>query len=134
MKDWIGKASVIAATLLALCACSGSEDLLGKDPGRVRLSCAGSQTLAGVPPLKDSLSPLSPGTKLEILKPAPEDPVQLMLPEGRKGDEFSYAWKEASVGAGRPPGAWLCRAGWQYDGDAWQLSHLDAQWIGGVTD
>ncbi len=125
-------ALILSLAVLALAACSTTDDVLGHDDGYVHLSCAGSQSLPGVPPIQGSLSPLSAGTKLQILKPAPDAPVLLSMPDGIKGDEFNYAWKEASTGTGRLPGTWLCRAAWQYDGSFWQLSHLDAQWVGGV--
>jgi hypothetical protein len=127
------KPVIAALAVCALAACSTTDDVLGHDDGHVHLSCAGSQAVAGVPPIQGSLSPLAAGTQLEILKPAPDAPVLLTMPDGIQGDEFNYAWKEASNGPGRLPGTWLCRAAWQYDGELWQLSHLDAQWVGGAA-
>lgn len=127
------KPILASLALLALAACSTTDDILGHDDGYVHLSCAGSQATPGVPPLQGSLSPLAAGARLKIVKPTPDAPVLLTMPDGIRGDEFNYAWKEASNGSERLPGTWLCRAAWQYDGSLWQLTHLDAQWVGGAA-
>lgn len=121
-----------AAGMLALGACSTVEDVLGIDSGHVQLSCAGAAPLPAAAPLQASLSPLSPGTSLEIMRAAPQGSVVFNLPEAASGDDFSYSWKEAAAGAGRPPGVWQCRAEWQYDGQFWRLLNFDSKWIGGV--
>ncbi|HEX2668579.1 MAG TPA: hypothetical protein VHP13_09420 [Gammaproteobacteria bacterium] len=124
---------LLSAAALVLAACQSVSDPYAADSGPVQLSCPGSLPVPGAPPLKDSLSPLAPGVELEIRKLSPQAPVRLTLPEGKAGDEFNYAWKEASAGPGRLPGTWLCRVSWQYDGNLWQLMHLDAQWVGGAA-
>jgi hypothetical protein len=127
-------AGALFAGAALLAACSSVEDLFGVDTGRVQLSCSGSGPLPGAPALQDTLKTLAPGTLVEIRRPAPDQPVVLTLPAGASGDVFGYDWKEASTGPGRPPGVWLCRAGWRYDGMLWRLDHLNAQWLGGVSE
>jgi hypothetical protein len=127
-------AGAFFAGVAMLGACSSVEDLFGVDTGRVQLSCSGSGPLAGTPPLQDTMKTLAPGTQVEIRRPAPDQAVVLTLPAAAIGDVFGYDWKEASAGPGRPPGVWLCRVGWQYDGMLWRLDHLSAQWIGGVSE
>ncbi|MGE5624733.1 MAG: hypothetical protein ACM3ZT_04215 [Bacillota bacterium] len=124
--------SLLAAGLLSLTACTGVEEILGMDPGRVRLGCSSGGPLVGSPPLQASYGSLVPGTKLEILMPPPDRSVLFTLPEGNTGDVFAYDWKENAVGSGRPPGIWQCRVSWRYDGEYWRLLRLDAQWIGGA--
>lgn len=129
----LGWKALFGAALLPLAACSTVEDLIGVDTGTVQVSCSGSASLPAALPMQMSLGPLAPGTRLEIRRTAPAQSVLLTLPEGVSGDVFAYDWKEVATGTERPPGAWLCRGSWQYDGKLWQLQHLDAQWIGGVA-
>lgn len=130
----LGWTILFGAAALGLGACSSVEDLFGVDTGRVQLNCSGSGPLPGAPALQDTLKTLAPGTQVEIRRPAPDKGAVLTLPAGAVGDVFGYDWKEASVGPGRPPGVWLCRVGWQYDGQLWRLDHLSAQWIGGAAE
>ena len=109
------------------------QDVLGFDSGHVQISCAGSMPLPAAAPLQGNLSPLAPHTVLEIVRPEPQRPVLLTLPAAASGDDFSYSWKEAAVGTQRPPGVWVCRAEWQYDGQLWRLLNFDSRWVGGVN-
>ena len=125
--------TVAATALSALGACSTVQDVLGFDSGHVQISCAGSMPLPAAAPLQGNLSPLAPHTVLEIVRPEPQGPVLLTLPAAASGDDFSYSWKEAAVGTQRPPGVWVCRAEWQYDGQLWRLLNFDSRWVGGVN-
>ena len=129
----LGWKVLFSAAILGLTACSTVEDLLGVDTGRVQVSCSAGGSMPAAMPLQMSLGPLAPGTVLEIQRVPPDKSVLLTLPAGVNGDVFAYDWKEAATGAGRPPGVWQCRVGWQFDGKLWQLQHWNAQWIGGVA-
>lgn len=121
--------TAIAVATLALGACATVEDILGVDSGHVQVSCSSSAPLPGMPSLQSSLSPLVPGTTIEILRAAPQGKVLFTLPPAVSGDDFSYAWDEPSA---NPPGAgaWQCRAEWRYDGKFWRLQHFDSRWAG----
>lgn len=133
MSITLSKLAAAAAGLLSLGACSSVQDVLGLDSGHVQVSCAGSTPLPAAAPLTGSLSPLSPHTVVEVVRAEPQGPALLTLPEAASGDDFSYSWNETAVGSGRPPGVWLCRVEWQYDGQFWRLLNFDSRWVGGVN-
>lgn len=119
----------MAAATVLLGACTTVRDILGEDSGHVQLSCSSSAPLPGMLPLQSSLSPLTPGTTIEILRAAPQGKVLFTLPPAVRGDDFSYAWDEPSTSS-HSVGGWQCRAEWRYDGRFWRLQHFDSHWAG----
>ena len=132
MNRQVMHGALFVVAVVALGACTTVHDFLGVDSGHVQVSCAASGPLPGAPPLQTSLSPLTPGTTIEILRAAPRGKVMFTLPAAESGDDFSYAWDE-SAASGGSPGMWQCHAEWSYDGKFWRLQHLDSRWVGGAA-
>lgn len=129
MKRRVMRIATMALAMLGLSACTTVEDILGVDSGHVQMSCSSSASLPGMLPLQSSLSPLVPGTTVEILRAATQGKVLFTLPPAVSGDDFSYAWDEPSTNP-QNAGAWQCRAEWRYDGKFWRLQHFDSRWAG----
>ena len=119
----------VIAVVLSLGACTTARDILGVDSGHVQVSCSSSALLPGTLPLQASLSPLTPGTTIEILRAAPHGSVLFTLPPAVSGDDFTYVWDQLSVKPSAS-GNWQCRAEWRYDGKFWRLQRFDSHWVG----
>lgn len=124
----------LVSGIFVLTACSGVEDLLGVDSGHVQFSCAASGPLATTPPLQSSLDALVPGVEVEVRRQLPQGMALITMPAGSAGDNFTYSWQEGVTGQARPPGVWLCEAGWRFDGRAWRLTRFDVHWLGAAVE